>query len=156
MSRTLRAALPLWLAFALWATPAAGATHRVDDSTSIPNETAIAMTWRNDSPSRDSIGQAVEGATRVTIRLNTAPWLNRTGRIYMVLPPQPIGTVNVDWTTQGRLLAGRLVSGERTLVYAGAVKAPFIEDTLTVRVETDGRRLSAAQRLKFHFEIDVD
>lgn len=133
----------------------AASTYRIDDSASLPNETSLAMRWRNAS-THGTVGDTVEGVTRVTLRLNVAPWQNRNARIYMVLPPQPIGSVNVEWTTQGRLLAGRLGAGERTLVYVGVVRSPLIEDTFTVRVETDGRRLANPQRMQFHFEIDVD
>ncbi len=64
--------------------------------------------------------------------------------------------VNVEWATQGRLLPGKLQSGERTLVYAGPIRSNFLEDNFTVRVVADGRRVNAPQRLQFHFEIDVD
>ena len=84
------------------------------------------------------------------------PWLNRSGRIYLALPQQPVGVVDVEWATQGRLLPGKLQSGERTLVYAGPIRAEFIEDNLSVRVVADGRRVLGNQRLQFHFEIDVD
>lgn len=131
------------------------ATFRVDDSTSIPNETNVTMRWKSANPNRLT-GNAVEAAILITMRLNVAPWLNKTGKIYMALPQQPIGMVNVEWTTQGRLLPGKLISGERTLVYAGPIRSSTLEDTFAIRVETDGRRLASPQRLLFHFEIDVD
>ena len=98
----------------------------------------------------------MEGATVVTVRLNVAPWANKTGKIYMALPQQSIGLVNAAWTTQGRLLPGQVISGNRTLVYAGPIRSAIIEDTITLKLEADGQRLAAAQRLQFHFEIDVD
>ena len=73
----------------------------------------------------------------------------------MVLPPQPIGQVLVDWTTQGKLLSGSLISGNRTLVYAGPIQAPIIEDTMNVQVHSDGTRLTGIQKLEFYFEIDL-
>lgn len=131
------------------------ATFRVDDSTSIPNETNVTMRWKSANPNRLT-GNIVEAAILITMRLNVMPWLNKTGKIYMALPQQPIGMVNVEWTTQGRLLPGKLISGERTLVYAGPIRSSTLEDTFAIRVETDGRRLASPQRLLFHFEIDVD
>ena len=98
----------------------------------------------------------IEGGATVTIRLNLSPWLNRNGRIYLALPQQPIGVVNVEWGTQGRMLPGKLQSGERTLVYAGPIRTSVLEDNFTVHVVADGRRVAATQRLQFHFEIDVD
>jgi len=135
--------------------PAGAATYRVDDSATIPYESAAALRWRQVAPSRGG-DNAVEGSTTVQVRLNLAPWLKRNGRLYLVLPDQPAGQVTVRWTTQGRLLPGQLVSGQRALVYAGPITAPIVDETLVLRIETDGTRLNNSQRLNFQFEIDVD
>ena len=113
------------------------------------------MHWKSLAPGR-SASNAVEGASLVTVRLNVMPWLNKPGKIYLVLPALPLSQVKVEWSTQGTLLAGRLISGSRTLVYDGPIRTPRIEDTLALAIETDGRQLSAPQRLPFHFEIDVE
>lgn len=134
---------------------AGAATFRVDDSATLPNEANTAMQWRSLAPNR-AVGHAVEGTSIFTVRLNTAPWLNRVGKIYMALGEQPIGTVTAEWTTQGRLLPGQLVSGNRTLVYSGPIRTPLLEDTIALRISADGRRLVSPQRLQFYFEIDVD
>ncbi|MGB2832024.1 MAG: hypothetical protein WBC07_03680 [Methylotenera sp.] len=133
---------------------ASAATYRVDDTATLPGESQVKMHWRSTGVN-NSNGNIVDGATLVTIRLNTAPWVNKTGQIYMVLPPQPIGQVLVDWTTQGKLLSGSLISGNRTLVYAGPIQAPIIEDTMNVQVHSDGTRLTGIQKLEFYFEIDL-
>ena len=143
------------LAFLLVAAWAQAATFRVDDSLTLPNETSTPMKWRSLAPNR-AVGHAVEGSSVLTIRLNVAPWLKRNGRIYMGLPEQPIGQVSAQWSTQGKLLAGQLASGSRTLVYAGPIRTNLIEDTIVLRLQADGRRLAAPQRLQFYFEIDVD
>jgi hypothetical protein len=140
---------------ALLSPPSIAATFRVDDSASIPNETNVTMRWKSANPNKLT-GNTVEGGVLITLRLNVAPWLNKTGRIYMALPQQPIGMVTVAWTTQGRLLPGTLNSGERTIVYAGPIRSATLEDTFVVKVETDGKRLANPQRMQFHFEIDVD
>ena len=147
------AALALALAMAIPA--GATTTFRVDDSLTLPNESNQAMKWRSLAPSRTA-GNVVDGTSVITVRLNTAPWMNKMGKIYMALPEQPIGQVTAEWTTQGRLLPGQLVSGNRTLVYAGPIKANMIEDTIALKISADGRRLVSAQRLQFYFEIDVD
>ena len=143
-------------ACALAAGAATAATYVVDDSSTIPYETQAPTRWRNTIGAGRQMSNELEGAATVAVRLNVAPWLNRNGRIYLALPQQPIGVVNVEWGTQGRLLPGKLQSGERTLVYAGPIRSNFIEDNFTVRVVADGRRVNAPQRLQFHFEIDVD
>jgi hypothetical protein len=148
--RSLVVALLVAAPFAAFA-----ATFRVDDSATLPNEANTAMQWRSLAPNR-TVGNAVEGTSVFTVRLNTAPWLNRVGKIYMALPEQPIGTVTAQWSTQGRLLPGELISGRRTLVYSGPIRTPLLEDTIALRISADGRRLVSPQRLQFYFEIDVD
>jgi hypothetical protein len=131
------------------------ATFPVDDSASQPVEATSPMRWRSLSPARGN-DHVVEGASHVNIRLAMQPWLGKTGRIYMTLPPQPIGQVEVEWRTQGTLLAGRLVSGQRGLVYAGRINSAKLEDIFSVIIRSDGRLLSVPQRLRFGFEIDVE
>ena len=137
------------------ASTAQAATYRVDDSASLPRESSTSMKWRSFAPTRAS-GNLVEGANQVTVRLNLAPWLNRNGRIYMVLPEQPIGQVTAEWSTQGKLLPGQLQSGNRTLVYSGPIRASMLDDTILLKLTADGRRLVSPLRLDFYFEIDVD
>lgn len=149
-----RAAL-LCLSLVMGAHGAAAATFRVDDSQSLPNESTTAMKWRSLAPNRE-VGHAVEGASVLTIRLNLAPWLNRTGKVYLALPEQSVGQVTAEWTTQGKLLPGQLMSGNRTLVFAGPIRSGLLEDTIVLKLTADGRRLVAPQRLQFYFEIDVD
>ncbi len=132
------------------------ATYVVDDSGTIPYEAHAPMRWRNATGGNRQMSSDIEGGAAVNVRLNLQPWLNRNGRVYLALPQQPVGVVNVEWSTQGRLLPGKLQSGERTLVFAGPVRTPFLEDNLTVHVVADGRRVISNQRLQFHFEIDVD
>jgi len=143
------------LAALAMALPAGAATYRVDDSLTLPQESNQAMKWRSLAPSR-SAGSEVEGTSVITIRLDTSPWLNKVGKIYMALPEQPIGQVTAEWTTQGKLLPGALISGNRTLVYSGPIKANMLEDTIALKITADGRRLVQSQRLQFYFEIDVD
>ncbi len=139
----------------LAATTAGAATFRVDDSLTLPSESSTTMKWRSLAPGR-SEGNAVESSLVLTIRLNLQPWLNRSAKVYMVLPTQPIGTVTADWTTQGKLLPGHLVSGDRSLVYSGPIRTAMLEDTVVLHLVADGRRLVTNQRLQFHFEIDLD
>ena len=143
------------LAALLAATLANAATFRVDDSLTLPSESTTPMKWRSLAPNR-AVGHAIEGSSILTIRLNVAPWMNKSGRIYLGLPEQPIGQVSAEWTTQGKLLPGQLASGNRTLVYSGPIRTRLIEDTIVLRLQADGRRLAAPQRLQFYFEIDVD
>jgi hypothetical protein len=132
-----------------------GATFPVDDSASQPVEAVTPMRWRSLAPTRGD-DHVIEGAVQVNIRLATQAWIGKTGRIYMTLAQQPIGQVDVEWATQGKLLPGKLRSGQRGLVYAGKISVAKMEDLMAVTVRSDGRLLSAPQRLRFAFEIDVE
>ncbi|MCU0764505.1 MAG: hypothetical protein MUF32_00390 [Burkholderiaceae bacterium] len=135
--------------------PGAAATFVVEEVGTFPQTSSTAMRWRQVAPSRGG-DNTVEGSVAVTVRLNLAPFRNKTGKLYLALPQQPVTPVAVSWTTQGRLLPGQLVSGQRGLVYAGPIALPLLEETLLLKIEADGTRLSSAQNLTFHFEIDVD
>jgi hypothetical protein len=147
--------LGLILAALAASTPAAAAIFPVDDGASLPGRATTVMRWRTPGPNRPG-GDIVDGGAAVTLILNTAPWVRRVGRIYMLLPQPSCGPVSVSWTTQGRLLPGSLVSGQRALVYAGPITASAISDTVVVSVHADGRRLTSAEDLHFQFEIDVE
>ena len=154
--RTPEPAMVIALAALFMAAGAANAaTYPVDDAASLPGRSTVSMKWRTAGPARVG-GNMLDGATEVTLILNTAPWLGRTGRLYMKLDEPPVGPVQVEWSTQGRLLAGVLTPGARALVYVGPIRARQLTDTLFVKVHADGRRLGSEQQLHFQFEIDVD
>jgi len=133
----------------------AAATFPVDDSQSLPREANVPMNWRSLAPNR-AIGNGVEGTTIVTVRLDTRRWVNQNGKIYISLPAQSVGEVSAEWSTQGKLIPGKVVSGNRTLVFSGPIKTATLEDTIALKISADGRQLSAPQRLQFNFEIDVE
>jgi hypothetical protein len=152
--RAFAAASLALAAFAL-APAAPAATYRVDDAATIVENTVVKMRWRNVAPSRRT-DNAVLGTTRVNVRLNLAPWQQRNARLYLVLPVQPPAPLVARWSTQGRLQPGEVVSGQRTLVYAGPVTTAVLDETLVLQLETDGEQLEALHRIDFHFEIDVE
>ncbi len=128
-------------------------TFLVDDSLSQVLAPNTEMRWRSLSPA--SGDHQVQGSTRVQIKLDTRAWVGKVVRIYMALPSQPSGSVSAVWKTQGVMLPGQLNSGQRGLVWSGVVPRALMEDVLTVTVQTDGRLLTAAQSLRFYFELDV-
>ena len=148
--------LAVLVAAALIPVPSAvAATYRVDDSGTLPNESTALLRWRQTAPSRTR-DDMLEGATAVAVRLNLAPWVERDASLYLVFPQQDSAATRVRWTTQGRLLPGEISPGDRVLVYRGRITSPVLEETLTLRIEADGNRLSRAQQLNFHFEIDTE
>lgn len=130
-------------------------TFRIDDSASLPSESTALLRWRQFAPTNDA-QDVLEGTVAVAVRLYLAPVLNRTGRLYLVLPEQGTTPVRVSWTTQGRLLPGEISPGQRVPVFQGPVAVPFLEETLLLKIEADGDHLPGMQRLAFHFEFDAD
>ena len=150
----LPALLPLLCLFAIaLATSSDAATFQIDDSRSVVLNTNLPMQWRSLSPAGGD--HSVQGLTRVQTKLDTRPWGGQFGKIFMTLPAQPSGQVQVRWETQGIFLSGQLVSGQRGLVWAGTMPAGLLEDLMTVTIQADGRLLSATQLLRFNFEVDV-
>lgn len=148
-------ALVFALAAGLIAPPVRAATYRVDDSGSLPRESSAVLDWRNAVPSRSG-SDALEGITSLALRLDVAAWMNHVGRLYLVLPEQPAPITRLQWRTQGRLLPGQALPGQRVLVYHGPIQTPWLEERIDLIIEASGSRLSGMQSLNFHFEIDVD
>ncbi|MDB5941591.1 MAG: hypothetical protein JWQ13_1157 [Ramlibacter sp.] len=140
----------------LWglATAAQATSSRIDETGTVVSEPVVNMKWRNVAPGRVR-ENTVEATLRVDVRLNLAPWINQSSRIYMVLAPVTGERVRARWTTQGRLLPGTLYSGERALVYQGPASPATLVESLLLTLETDGERLTQMQTLNFYFEIEV-
>jgi hypothetical protein len=141
----------IWLA----AVPAQARTTVIDDSATLPYNAALALHWQQLEP-RGHVNHLMVGTLQLRVRLNVAPWLRRTGRIYLVLPAQQPGGMTASWSTHGRLLPGRLTAGSRTLVYAGLITTPFIEDVVQLTLTVDGRRMAQTYPVNFRFEMDED
>ena len=133
-----------------WANP-----HRLDDSLSHTVPPNVQMQWLPLKSGQQYAG-GMEAWVRVNIRIDTRNWMGRSGRIYMVLPRDEASNIEAVWTTQGRLQPGRLVSGERTLVFAGTIPGATLEDQMQVRLRSNADWSSNSRRLNFHFEFDVD
>lgn len=145
----------LLLSLLLTAGPAAAGTHRLDDSLSHTVPPNVQMQWLPLKSGQPFAG-GMEAWLRVNIRIDTRDWIGRSGRMYMVLPRDQSSDIEAVWTTQGRLQAGRLVSGERALVFAGTIPGATLEDQMQVRLRSNADWSSNSRRLNFHFELDVD
>jgi hypothetical protein len=139
----------------LFALPAFAKTTVIDDSGTLPYNAALAMHWQEFAP-HGPAGNLMVGVLQLRVRLNVAAFLRHTGRIYLVLPAQQPGAMSASWSTQGRLLPGQVNSGGRTLVYAGPITTPFMEDTVQLTMTVDGRRMLQTYPVNFRFEIDED
>jgi hypothetical protein len=129
-------------------------TLRLDDSASQVLPPTAHWEWAQGSL-RSGLN-TVHMNVRVEVRIDTRAWVGKQGRIYMVLPVDAGGPVTAVWQSQGRLLGGRLVSGERALVFSGSIPGPMLEDSFRVNLTTDaGLMTTETQRLAFHFELDT-
>lgn len=137
------------------ALPAYANPHRLDDSLSHTVPPNVQMQWLPVARSQSKTA-AMEAWVTVNVRIDTRDWVGRSGRVYMVLSRDEVSPIEAVWTTQGRLQAGRLVSGERALVYAGVLRGATLEDQMQVRLRSQADWQSATRRLNFHFEFDAD
>ena len=88
MTAVLKGTLVLMTALAVAdVTPACAATYLVDDGASAPQESTALLRWRQAAPSRSN-DNSLEGAMAVVVRLNLAPWINHSGRVFLALPEQ--------------------------------------------------------------------
>ncbi|HWX26270.1 MAG TPA: hypothetical protein VNZ53_02380 [Steroidobacteraceae bacterium] len=157
MSTARRATFFLALAFGIiWAATARAKSITIDDSGSAAIEPSVLMRWKTAAPTRSAAGKLMVGTTTIRVRINVMPWLKHSGRIYLALPAQQPGPINLSWTTQGRFMAGQLASGNRVLVYAGPITTPFMEDTLTFQFSVDGALMRRAVPVTYHFEMDEE
>lgn len=134
--------------------PSSGRVFKVDDSGTVVLDPVLQMQWQ--PPGRSGSTSLVSASTRVSVQLNLAQWVGRAGRIYMTLPRTPGPTVRATWRTGGALLPGTVLSGDRTLVYAGPVTSPVMRDLIDIALEADGARLTQPEALAFGFEIELD
>ena len=135
---------------------AGGHTTPIDDSGTQLLDPSVSMRWQSAVPQRSGNNNLMIGTTRVRLRMNVTPWLRHTGRIYLVLPAQPPGQITATWSTEGRLRPGKVNSGCRTLVYAGPITTPFMEDVLTLQFSIDGTLMQRPTPVNFRVEIDED
>lgn len=93
---------------------------------------------------------------QVQIHINTRDYLGRQGRIYMVLPLDPGPQITATWQTQGRLMPGQVVSGNRALVFSGPITGATLEDQFDLRLRSQGDWPTTSRRLNFYFELDTE
>jgi len=140
----------------IWASPALARTTVIDDSGTQALEPAVTLKWKTAAPPRGAVQNLMTGRTTLRVHLNVMPWLKRHGRIYLTLPAQAPGPLTMTWTTQGRLGSGQVASGNRVLLYSGAITTPFIEDVVAFQFSVDGRLVSRPFPVTFRFEMDED
>jgi hypothetical protein len=140
----------------IWMSLASAKATRLDDSGTQAVEPVVSMRWQTAVPQRSPEGNVLTGVTTVRLRVNVAPWLRRSGRIYLALPVQQPGPIAASWSTRGRFLPGQLVSGNRALVYAGPITTALMEDVLHFQFSIDAGLMRRPYPVSFYFEIDEE
>jgi len=135
---------------------ASAEAFRVDDSGTVVEGGRARMKWDEIAPSAGGSNAQVTGRKVVQARLDLAPWQGRMARIYLTWPMSAAPPFQATWATRGPLLPGALRSGERTLVFAGPITAPRLEDVMQFTLTADGRRLRRDEQLEFAFEIEPE
>ncbi|NDY93459.1 hypothetical protein [Ideonella livida] len=143
-----------WAALALVAqlsgvAPAAANPHRLDDTGTHTMPPQVQMQWRERA-------DGMQAQVRVRVRLDTRPWIGRSGRIHLVLDRDETSTLEARWTSQGPLQGGVLRSGERALVWAGTLTTATLEDQFLMHLSTGTDWRGNIRRLNFRFEFDAD
>jgi hypothetical protein len=139
---------------ALLSAPACAKTIVLDDSGTAALEPAVALHWQSVAPSRSGNGNLMVGSATFRVRVNVAPYLKRSARIYLLLPMQQPGPLSVSWTTQGKLLPGQVQSGSRVMVWSGVITHPFLEDEVTFQFNVNGVLVKRAFPVNFQFVMD--
>ena len=142
----------------IWASAAQAKTTAIDDSGTQALEPSVSLRWKTATPSRfrsrSRSDNMMVGTTTIRVRINVTPWLRRSGRIYLTLPAQQPGPIFASWVTQGRFTPGQVHSGNRMLVYAGPIAAPFLEEVMKFEFSVDGTLVKRSFPVTFHFEMD--
>jgi hypothetical protein len=127
---------------------------RLDDTGTRTTSPNIQLQWR--TLTQGGSAKLQEAQIGLVVRLDTRPHAGRTGRIYLVMPPDPGSAVALHWQSRGRLLSGRIGAGERTLVHQGVIPGPTLEDQWALALSVDGEWVADARRLELHFELELD
>ncbi|WP_374601887.1 hypothetical protein [Arenimonas sp.] len=126
----------------------------MDDTGTRVLESSLRLRWVDPVPQPGST-QLMSGDVTVDVRLDVRRWKGQQVRIYKRLASRGNTRVAVRWQSQGRLMPGQLLQGERTLVFAGLVTSDEIRDVLRLAVVADGSQLEGRQVLDFDFELEV-
>lgn len=131
------------------------ATHRLDDQGTQVLGGRLLLDWAPPSRAQARL-QTLSGRAVVDLRLNTQAWQGRQGRIYLLLDKDGDPSVQLQWAAQGRIRAGTLQSGGRTLLFEGLLPGPRLEQRLELRVSTQAGWRGDHRALNFYCELDTD
>jgi hypothetical protein len=148
------AKLMVWPAITLGASSARAELIVLDDSGSYTDPPHLTMQWR--TLGQGGSAAVMEGRARLALRLDTRAHAGRLARIYMVMSPLAGAGLTLTWQTRGRLLGGRIASGERVLVFRGVVPGPTLEDELALFFSAESQWGGDLGRVQCRYELELE
>lgn len=136
---------------------------RLDDSASPKRRLDVEPRWLHeqgplDTPER--LNTLVATMRDVEVRLNTAAYVGRRGRIYLEMPQfvpglgSP-GAMRLEWRARGLFQSGSAIPGERKLLYDGPITQPQLTETFDFNVYIDARHQQAPLRFDPVFDLEL-
>lgn len=142
---------------------AEAAAAKLDDSPSPRQRVDVRTRWLHDGdelsdPKR--LNAMIADVANLDVRLNTAAYVGKRGRIYMSVPQVVPGLrspegMRIEWRTRGLFQPGSVLPGGRALLYDGLIEKPITGDILDVSIYLDARDTGAGLRFEPRFEIDL-
>jgi hypothetical protein len=148
------ARLMVWPVITMGAASARAETIVLDDSGSYTDPPHLTMQWR--TLGQGGSAAVMEGRARLALRLNTRAHAGRLARIYMVMSPLAGAGLTLFWQTRGRMLGGRISSGERVLVFRGVVPGPTLEDELALFFSAESQWGGDLGRVQCRYELELE
>ncbi len=160
---SLRATWFFWLLLIL-PLPAAAQAIPLDESASPRQRIQAQADWfdahRSFELSHDELNRIVARADAVEVRLNTAAYVGRQARIFLVVPAFLPGLVSeagmrMSWSTRGHFAPGAISPGQRVVLFSGLVTEPEMSDFLDLSIVLDSRLMSGAVNVEMSYEIEL-
>jgi hypothetical protein len=141
----------------------ATAATRLDDSASPRARVDVTSRWLHTREGLDTVelNAMVAEVRNLEVRLNTAAFVGKRGRIYLTVPAfvtglQSASGMRVEWQTRGTLMAGTALPGTRSVVYDGPITKAILADFMDFSLFLDARYLQGGLRFEPVFEIETN
>lgn len=149
--------MKIFLIFLLVLTPfCVVAGEQIDDSASQVLTPFVPMEWENPLAIKGGGDpNKLVGQTEVIVRLNSTPYVGKTGNIVLKLRHPANLQVRAQWIfRQGLLKSGTLRSGEQVSVYQGLIAQETMEDRMNLQLSVEGDPGQSYNQVEFYFEFE--
>lgn len=147
---------------ALWASIATA--EKLDDSLSPRQDIDVIIDWSHrgnlENLDEEQLNALTSTVNNVEVRLNTAQYVGRQARIYLVLPVIIRGlddpdALRLSWSTRGVFSDGTVTPGARALLFDGVIIDPVMIDVLDFTIDVDGRSFNEPINFEPEYEIEA-